>query len=155
MSASTATDLQPVKASLVADLVDLVNLDLGKIVKVGATGCGTCDGAGEIGDREARTAATCPDCGGIGSVEDFILDMTAIQTPRYGRLIEQWELKQGRLVPKFRGKTQAFAQLAKILGFDKAVLEVSGAASFADSLSDEQRAQYLDVVRDLAARGAF
>lgn len=148
-----AVALQPIKASLVADLVDLVNLNLGRIVKESAVVCRTCNGDAVIGNREDRNELTCPDCGGVGAVADYVLDMEALQTPRIGRLIEQWEMKQGRLVPKFRGKTQAFAQLAKILGFDKAVLEVTGAVPFADSLSQEARQEVIDTVRDLAQRG--
>lgn len=155
MSAPTATDLSPIKASLVSDLVDLINVDLAKIVKVSLVACPACKGHGTIGDREEGQDVTCPECGGVGAAESFVLDMEAIKTPRYGRLIENWELKQGQLVPKFRGKTQAFAQLAKILGFDKAVLEVSQAVSFADSLSPEQRATYLEQVRELAQAGAL
>lgn len=150
-----AIDLQPIKASLVADLVDLVNLDLAQIVKVSAVGCSVCKGVGIVGDREDGTDATCAECGGVGAVEAFVLDMDAIKTPRIGRHVEQWELKQGQLVPKFRGKTQAFAQLTKILGFDKAVLEVSQAVGYADSLSEEQRAVVLEQVRELAAMGAL
>lgn len=155
MSASTATDLQPIKASLVTDLVDLVNLDLSKVVKVSAVACGVCKANGIVGDREDGTEATCPECGGVGAVEAFVLDMEAIKTPRIGRHVEQWELKQGQLVPKFRGKTQAFAQLTKLLGFDKAVLEVSQAVGYADSLSPEQRATIIDQVRELAQAGAL
>lgn len=155
MSAPTATDLQPIKASLVTDLVDLVNLDLSKVVKVSAVACGVCKANGIVGDREDGTEATCPECGGVGAVEAFVLDMEAIKTPRIGRHVEQWELKQGQLVPKFRGKTQAFAQLTKLLGFDKAVLEIAQSSSFADSMSPEQRAQYIDQVRELAQAGAL
>lgn len=148
-------NLQPVKTSLVADLVDLINLDLARVVKVGAVSCSTCKGSGVVGSAEDRSEVTCADCGGVGAVESFVLDMEAIQSPRVGRHVEQWELKQGQLVPKFRGKTQAFAQLTKLLGFDKAILEVSQAASFTDSLSEAQRAQYLEQVRELAAAGAL
>ena len=150
-----ATDLQPIKASLVADLVDLVNLDLSQVVKVALVACPACKGIGTIGDASEGQEATCPECGGVGAAESFVLDMAAIQTPRIGRHVEQWELQQGQLVPKFRGKTQAFAQLTKILGFDKAVLEVSQAVGYADALSDEQRAQILEQVRELAAMGAL
>lgn len=156
MSAATAaTDLQPIKASLVTDLVDLVNLDLSQVVKVAAVACNVCKAEGVVGDREDGTEATCPECGGLGAVEAFVLDMDAIKTPRIGRHVEQWELKQGQLVPKFRGKTAAFAQLTKILGFDKAVLEVSQAVGYADSLSPEQRAQILEQVKELALAGAL
>lgn len=153
MSALPAIDLQPIKASLVTDLVDLVNLDLSRVVKVSLIACPACKGHGTIGDREEGQDVTCPECGGVGAAESFVLDMDAIQTTRIGRHVEQWELKQGQLVPKFRGKTQAFAQLTKILGFDKAVLEIAQASNFADSMSDEQREQYLEQVRELAQAG--
>lgn len=150
-----ATDLQPIKASLITDLVDLVNLDLSKVVKVALVACPACKGVGTIGDASEGQESTCPECGGVGAAESFVLDMDAIQTPRIGRHVEQWELKQGQLVPKFRGKTQAFAQLTKILGFDKAVLEIANSASFADSISEEQRSAYLEQVRELAVKGAL
>ena len=153
MSVSPATDLQPIKASLVTDLVDLVNLDLSKVVKVALIACPPCKGNGTVGDREEGQDVTCPECGGVGAAESFVLDMVELKTPRFGRVIEQWELKQGQLVPKFRGKTQAFAQLTKILGFDKAVLEIAQASSFADSMSEEQREQYIEQVRELAQAG--
>lgn len=156
MSAAPSTiALQPIKASLVTDLVDLVNLDLSQVVKVSAVACQVCKANGIVGDREDGTEATCPECGGVGSVEAFVLDMDAIKSPHIGRHVEQWELKQGQLVPKFRGKTQAFAQLTKILGFDKAVLELSQSVGYADSLSPEQRAQIVDQVRELARAGVL
>lgn len=153
MSVLPATDLQPIKASLVTDLVDLVNLDLSKVVKVALIACPPCKGNGMIGDREEGQDVTCPECGGVGAVESFVLDKNAIQSPRIGRHVEQWELKQGQLVPKFRGKTQAFAQLVKILGFDKAVLEIASTGNFTDALSDTERATIVDQVRELALAG--
>lgn len=153
MSAHAATDLQPIKTSLVTDLVDLVNLDLSKVVKVSLIACPACKGHGTIGDREEGQDVTCPECGGVGAAESFVLDMEAIQTPRIGRHVEQWELKQGQLVPRFRGKTQAFAQLVKILGFDKAVLEIAADMSFAHSLSEEAKTQMVEQLTDLAKRG--
>jgi hypothetical protein len=146
-------DLQPIKASLVADLIGLLNLDLSRVVKAEAVGCPVCKGKGIVGDSEDATDVTCGQCGGVGAIEAFVLDMAAIQRPEIGRHIEQWEYKQGQLVPKFRGKTQAFAQLTKLLGFDKAVLEVSQAVSFSDSLSAEQKDQLVDQLTDLAKRG--
>ncbi len=148
-----ATDLQPIKASLVADLVDLVNLDLSQVVKVALVACPACKGIGTIGDASEGQEATCPECGGVGAAESFVLDMAAIQTPRIGRHVEQWELKQGQLVPRFRGKTQAFAQLTKILGFDKAVLEVSQAGGYSESLPQEQKDVLVEQLKDLAKRG--
>lgn len=151
---TTSTNaLQPIKASLVADLIDLLMLDLSKVVKIALVACPACKGVGTIGDASEGQEATCPECGGVGAAESFVLDMAAIQTPKVGRYVEQWELKQGQLVPKFRGKTQAFAQLTKILGFDKAVLEVSQAVSFADSLGEEERARMIEQVRELALAG--
>lgn len=155
MSVLPATNLQPIKASLVADLVDLMNLDLSQVVKVALIACPACKGRGTIGDEEAGQDVTCPECGGVGAAESFVLDREALKTPTLGRHIEGWDLKQGQLVPKFRGKTAAFAQLTKILGFDKAVLEVSSAVSYADSLSPEQRQQIVDQVRELAQAGAL
>lgn len=148
-----AVDLAPIKAGLVADLVDLINLDLSKVVKASAVGCPTCKSVGTVGDRDSGTDTTCGSCGGVGSIEAFVLDMDAIQTPRIGRHVEQWEYKQGQLVPKFRGKSSAFSQLTKILGFDKAVLEVANATSFTDTISAEARAQYVEQLKDLAQRG--
>lgn len=148
-------DLQPVKAGLVADLVDLINLDLSKVVKASAVACPTCKGVGVVGDRESGNDTTCAGCQGVGVVEAFVLDMEAIQTPRIGRHVEQWEYKQGQLVPKFRGKTSAFSQLTKILGLDKAVVELANAASFVDSITPETRAQYLEQLKELAAMGAL
>lgn len=148
-------DLQPIKAGLVADLVDLINLDLSKVVKASAVGCPTCKSIGTVGDRDSGSDTTCGSCGGVGSIEAFVLDMDAIQTPRIGRHVEQWEYKQGHLVPKFRGKTSAFAQLTKILGLDKAVVELANASSFVDSISPEAKAQYIDQLRELAAIGAL
>lgn len=154
MSATTAAiDLQPIKASLVADLIDLVNLDLSKVVKVALVACPACKGVGTIGDAAEGQESTCPECGGVGAAESFVLNMDAIQTPRIGRHVEQWELKQGQLVPKFRGKTQAFAQLTKILGFDKAVLEVSQTGGYAEALPQEQKDALVEQLKDLAKRG--
>lgn len=153
MTVPAAIDLQPVKASLVADLVDLVNLDLSRVVKVALVACPACKGVGTIGDASEGQEATCPECGGVGAAESFVLDMDAIQTPRIGRHVEQWEMKQGQLIPRFRGKTQAFTQLTKILGFDKAVLEVSQVGGFAESLPQEQKDALVDQLKDLAKRG--
>ncbi|AVO24101.1 integrase [Xanthomonas phage XPP9] len=153
MSDPSAHDLQPIRASLVADLVDLVNLDLSKVVKVALTACPACKGHGTIGDRDEGQDVTCPECGGVGAAEAFVLDMDAIKTPRIGRHVEQWEYKQGQLIPKFRAKSAAFAQLSKILGFDKAVLEIAQSATFTETLSEESRAQYIEQVRELALAG--
>ncbi|UUR56274.1 integrase [Xanthomonas phage pXoo2107] len=153
MSDPSAHDLQPIRASLVADLVDLVNLDLSKVVKVALVACPACKGRGTIGDRDEGQHVTCPDCGGVAVTEAFVLDIDAIQTPRIGRHVEQWEYKQGQLIPKFRAKSAAFAQLSKILGFDKAVLEIAQSATFTETLSDESRAQYIEQVRELALAG--
>ncbi|WHB31188.1 hypothetical protein [Xanthomonas phage NEB7] len=147
------TELAPIKVSLIADLVGLLNLNLAQVVKASAVGCPTCKGLGTVGDSEVGQDVTCPSCGGVGAIEAFVLDMDAIKTPEVGRHIEQWEYKQGQFVPKFRPKSAAFAQLTKILGFDKAVLEVAGAVAFADTLSEEQRAQMVEQLTDLAKRG--
>lgn len=148
-----ATDLQPIKASLVGDLVDLININLADLLKVDAVGCRACKGEGILGDPPEDV--TCGNCGGVGSVEDFVFDMDRMKSPRFGRLVEGWDVKQGQIVPKMRSKDKAFGMLVRILGFDKAVLEVSQAVSFADSISDVQRAAYLEQVRELALAGAL
>lgn len=150
-----ATDLQPIKASLVADLVDLININLMDALNVEAIGCPVCKGVGIVGDREDGSDATCAQCGGVGAIEAFRFDLHLLKTPRYGRLIEGFDFKQGVIVPKVRSKTQAFAQLTKILGFDKAVLEVAQTAAFTESITDAQRNQIIEQVKELALAGAL
>jgi len=146
-------DLQPVKASLVADLVGLININLADLLKVQARVCFDCAGKGQVGDEETQTLATCPTCGGLGAVEQFIFDVGRMKSVQFGRLVEGWDVKQGQIVPKMRSKDKAFATLVKLLGFDKAILEISNAAPFAESISDEQRAQYVDQLKELALAG--
>lgn len=149
-------DLQPVKASLVADLVGLININLADLLQVTARACMDCGGAGVVGsdkDAGASTLATCPTCGGVGAVEQFLFDTARMKSQQFGRLIEGWDIKHGQIVPKMRSKTSAFNMLVKILGMDKAVLEISNAAPFAESLPDEQRAAYVEQLKELAAMG--
>lgn len=154
MSVSTThTDLQPIKASVVADLVDLVNVNLAEAVTVALMACPVCKGVGIVGDPGEGSDTTCASCGGVGAIEQFVFDMPKLQAPRLGRLIENWEYKQGQLVPKFRSKSAAMTQLIKVLGMDKAVIEVANSTSFSDSLSEEARTQYIEQLKDLAARG--
>jgi|SRR5579859_2341357 len=150
---ATAHDLQPIKASLVADLVGLININLADLLQVKAYTCHSCDGGGTVGSEEERTLATCATCGGIGAVEQFTFDMTRMKSVQFGRLVEGWDVKQGQIVPKMRSKDKAFATLVKLLGFDKAILEISNAAPFAESISDEQRAAYVEQLKELAAAG--
>lgn len=152
MSASVH-DLQPVKASLVADLVGLINLNLADLLKVQARVCFDCAGKGQVGEEDDSTLTTCPTCGGLGAIENFIFDVPRMKSPQFGRLIEGWDVKQGQIVPKMRSKTRAFDTLVKILGFDKAVIEIANAAPFAESISDEQRAVYVEQLKELAAAG--
>lgn len=153
--ATSAVDLHPIKASVVADLVDLVNINLADAVTVTLGTCTDCKGAGVVGDSDAGQDVTCPACGGVGAAEQFTFDMDKIRAPKMGRLVENWEYKQGKLVPKFRSKTQAMAMLVRVLGLDKAVLEVANAAPFAESLSVEQREAYIAQVAELAKMGAL
>lgn len=156
MSATaTATDLQPIKASVVTDLVDLVNVNLAEAVTVALMACPVCKGVGIVGDPGEGSDTTCSQCGGVGAIEQFVFDMPKLQAPRLGRLIENWEYKQGQLVPKFRSKTQAFSMLVRVLGLDKAVIEVANAGTFTDSLSPEQRETYLEQLKELAQAGAL
>jgi len=148
-----AHELQPVKASLVADLVGLININLADLLKVQARVCFDCAGAGQVGDDDSQTLSTCPTCGGLGAVENFIFDVARMKTVQFGRLVEGWDVKQGQIVPKMRSKDRAFAMLVKLLGFDKAILEISNAAPFAEAISAEQRATYIEQLKELAAAG--
>jgi len=150
---ATVHDLQPVKASLVADLVGLININLADLLKVQARACFDCAGVGQVGSEEDATLATCPTCGGLGAVENFIFDVARMKSVQFGRLVEGWDVKQGQIVPKMRSKDKAFATLVKILGFDKAVIEIANAAPFAEAISDEQRATYVEQLKELAAAG--
>jgi hypothetical protein len=149
-------DLQPVKASLIADLVGLININLADLLQVKARACFDCDGTGMCGDPDdagASTLATCATCGGIGAVEQFTFDMARMKSVQFGRLVEGWDVKQGQIVPKMRSKDKAFAVLVKLLGFDKAILEIANAAPFTESIPDEQRAAYVEQLKELASLG--
>jgi len=156
-----AEPLQPVKASLVADLVSLINENLGELLRVKTVACPDCNGRGVTGGeiqsdgvlRDDGTLATCATCGGVGAVERYHLDEELLRKPRFGRLIEGFDLKHGQLVPKFRSKDKAFAMLSKLLGFDKAVLEIAQGANFTDSVSQEQKDAYLEQLKELAQMG--
>lgn len=148
-------DIQPIKASLVADLVGLININLADLLSIKAIACPTCDGACQVGTMQDETLTTCATCGGVGAVEQFVFDMPMLKSIRFGRLIEGWDVKQGQIVPKMRSKTAAYATLVKLLGFDKAVLEIANGADFAESLSEGQRASYVEQLKELAAAGAL
>lgn len=156
-----AEPLQPVKASLVADLVSLINENLGELLRVKTVTCPDCSGRGVVGgERQSDgvlhddgTLSTCATCGGVGAVERYDLDAEKLRKPRFGRLIEGFDLKQGQLVPKFRSKDKAFAMLSKLLGFDKAVLEIAQGGAFAEALSQEQKDAYLEQLKELAQMG--
>lgn len=163
-------DLQPLKISLVTDLVELINENLGDLLRTSVACCTDCGGRGTIGGEavyeggrggklngsrivDDGTLATCATCQGVGAVERYTLDNEKIRTRRFGRLIEGFDLKHGQLVPRFRSKDKAFAQLTKLLGFDKAVLEIANSASFAETLSDEQRSEYVSQLKEMAHMG--
>lgn len=156
-----AEPLQPIKASLIADLVSLINENLGELLHVRTVTCPDCNGRGVIGGEmqsdgvlaDDGTLSTCATCGGVGAVERYELNQDKLRLARFGRLIEGFDLKQGQLVPKFRSKDKAFAMLVKLLGFDKAVLEIAQGASFAESLSQEQRDEYVDQLKEMAQMG--
>jgi hypothetical protein len=166
--------LEPIKASLIADLVDLINENLADLLQVKLQTCPDCNGRGTVGG-ESRTSydgghggpltgshseiiddgtlATCATCGGVGAREAFVIDHEKLKTRRFGRLVEGFEVKQGVIVPKMRSKDKAFAMLVKLLGFDKAVVEIAGAATFNQSLSQDQREEYLEQLKELATLG--
>ncbi|AAQ73366.1 BcepNY3gp18 [Burkholderia phage BcepNY3] len=158
-------DLQPIKASLVADLVDLINENLADLLKVRTATCPDCGGSGTVGgerkwnDRggtdvfDDGTLTTCVTCGGVGAIERFEIDHDLLKSRRFGRYVEGFDVKHGIIVPKMRSKDKAFAMLVKLLGFDKAVIEVANGASFVDTVSDEQRAVVVEQLKELAAMG--
>jgi hypothetical protein len=158
------TALMPIKTSLVADLVDVINENIGALLRPVVKCCPICDGRGTVGGEVQRiegkttihddgTLMTCPTCSGVGATEQYELDMDAIRSPRIGRLVEGFEFKGGQLVPKFRSKDKAFAALTKLLGYDKAIVEIANGAAFSQTLSDEQKSAYVDQLKELAAMG--
>ena len=150
--------LTPVKASLIADLVELININLAELLRAELMQCPECHGTGEIGGDiggPVKDGETCGTCQGVGCIERYVVDMEQLKTYRYGRLVEGFEVKQGQLVPKMRSKDKAFAMLVKLLGFDKAVLEIANGTSFAQALSQEQRDTYVEQLKELAAMGAL
>lgn len=163
--------IAPVKASLIADLVELINVNLADLLRASVVQCAECKGRGEVGGEKAYagghggpldgsrsvagTGETCGTCGGVGYVERYTVDMEMLKTYRYGRLVEGFEVKHGQLVPKIRSKTTAYATLVKLLGLDKAVLDIAQGATFAQALSQEQRDTYVEQLKELAAMGAL
>jgi hypothetical protein len=153
--------LQPVKASLIADLVELININLADLLRVQVVTCPDCGGHGTIGGekmadgviRDDGTLATCATCGGVGAIERYVMNHDKLKSYQFGRLVEGFDVKHGQLVPKMRSKDRAFAMLTKLLGFDKAVLEIANASSFAETLSMEQRETYVEQLKELAAAG--
>lgn len=152
---SSVHDIQPIKASLIADLVGLININLADLLEVKAIACPTCEGACQVGTVQDETLTTCSTCGGVGAVEQFVFDMSMMKTIQFGRLIEGWDVKQGQIVPKMRSKDKAFAMLTKLLGFDKAILEIANAAEFTETISDAARATYVEQLKELASLGAL
>jgi hypothetical protein len=157
----TAYRLEPIKASLIADLVELININLADLLRVSMAACPDCAGRGVTGGetladgvlRDDGTMSTCATCGGVGAVERYVLDTVKLKSYKHGRLIEGFEYKQGQYIPKFRSKDKAFANLTKLLGYDKAIVEIAHGASFAETISDEQRAAYVEQLKELAQAG--
>lgn len=153
--------LEPVKASLVADLVDLINENLADLLAAHLETCPACNGRGVIGGEtrpdgsifDDGTLATCATCSGVGAVERYTVDMEKLKTERFGRYVEGFEVKQGQLVPKFRSKDKAFAMLAKLLGFDKAIVELTNAGTFSATLTEDERERYRAQLMELVAGG--
>ena len=153
----SANVLQPIKASLVDDLVGLINENLGALLQVRVIRCTRCDGTGELVQEESHSdepnRQTCPECSGVGYVERYQLDQEKLRTQRYGRLIEGFDFKQGQYVPKFRSKDKAFTMLVKLLGFDRAIVEIANGATFNETVSEDQRALVVSQLKELAAMG--
>ncbi|AAN38020.1 gp19 [Burkholderia phage Bcep781] len=163
-------DLQPIKASLVADLVDLINENLADLLKVRNVTCPDCGGDGTVGGRivydgghggslagshkeDDGTMMTCGTCAGVGAIERFEIDHDLLKSRRFGRYVEGFDVKHGVIVPKMRSKDKAFAMLVKLLGFDKAVIEVANGTTFAETVTDEQRATVIEQLKELATMG--
>jgi hypothetical protein len=153
--------LQPVKASLIADLVELININLADLIRMQVATCPDCGGRGTNGGevladgviRDDGTLVTCATCGGAGAIERCVTDVEKLKTYRFGRLVEGFEVKHGILVPKVRSKDKAFAMLVKLLGFDKAVVELANGATFTETIAPEQRETYVAQLKELAAMG--
>lgn len=153
--------LEPIKASLVADLVDFINENLADLLVAHPDTCHVCNGRGVIGGEtrpdgtifDDGTLATCATCGGVGAVERYTVDMEKLKTERFGRYVEGFEVKQGQLVPKMRSKDRAFAMLIKLLGLDKAVVELQNAGTFAATLTDDERERYKAQLMELVSNG--
>lgn len=153
--------LEPVKASLVAHLVDFINLNLVDVLQESLRACPDCGGRGTCGGEtrpdgtvfDDGTLVTCASCGGTGAVTSYTIDYDKLKSNRYGVYVEGFDVKQGIVVPKVRSKDKAFAMLIKLLGFDKAVLEVASGVSFAESLPDDARAEFLEQLKEMAQMG--
>lgn len=153
--------LTPTKTSLIADLVNLINENLADLLQESTCTCPDCGGRGTVGGEtqasgvivDDGTLATCATCGGVGAIVRYTLDMDKLKTPRYGRYVEGFEFKQGQYVPKMRSKDKAFAMLVKLLGFDKAVVEIANGATFTEALPPGQREAYVEQLKEMAAMG--
>lgn len=146
------SDLTPVKISLVADLVEVINENIGALLRATVVACPDCRTQEEEEEAHSEGCATCK---GIGAIERYVIDMNAVKSQRFGRLVEGFEFKGGQIVPKFRSKDKAFAMLIKLLGLDKAVVELANAATFTESLSAEQRDTYIEQLKELASMGVL
>ena len=145
--------VEPIKASLVADLVGLINENLGELLHVIVVTCPDCRGSGVTFMGVARSEMTCATCGGAAAIERYVLNHEQLQKPNIGRLIEQFEYKQGQYVPRFRSKDKSFAQLVRMLGLEKALIEIGNATPLSATISDAERAAYVEQLKELAAMG--
>lgn len=145
--------VEPLKASLIADLVGLINENLGQLLHVKIMCCPDCRGSGVTFVGAAKAEMSCETCGGAAAIERYELDQAKLQTERFGRHIEQFEYKQGQYVPKFRSKDKSFALLVRMLGLEKALIEIANAAPLSATISDHERAAYVEQLKELAAMG--
>ena len=144
--------VEPIKASLVADLVGLINENLGALLRVTIVTCPDCRGTGVAG-ADPSSQLSCATCGGASAIERYELDREKLQSERYGRHIEQFEYKQGQYIPKFRSKDKSFALLVRMLGLEKALIEIANAAPLSQTISEHEREAYVAQLKELAALG--
>lgn len=145
-------DIEPVKASLVADLVALVNTNTGVLMTTTIVTCPDCRGAGIV-RSVVHGDLTCATCGGAAAIERYDINRELLREPRFGRLIEQFDYKQGQYVPKFRSKDGAYRLLVRMLGLEKAIVEIANGAVLSETISASERETYIAHLKELAAMG--
>jgi hypothetical protein len=106
----------------------------------------------------ADTREGCPICLGVGAVEGREIDWASLEEDEdAGCVVEGFDLKGGRLVPKFRSKDKAAALQARLAGYDTQKVELSGpgGGSFAVDMSPEELAEKTAQLKELFELGVF